>query len=219
MSGFEPTPLSPASVARPKLPAYSFDLPDIDGPAVGRRAKPDPAAAAEAAIAARLAVARAEGATAGAETARAELEAGLRSQEMAALAAILATLEAGRADLALAAEAAATALARILLAALDAALPEAAARLMPDTVARLAEALRPLIEDGVPVTLRVAPGTAAAAAARITDPGFGIEEDAGLTPGDAAAAWRGGGANVSLAARRAAIAALLATFDLSPKES
>ncbi|WP_456305205.1 hypothetical protein, partial [Dankookia rubra] len=64
------------------------------------------------------------------------------------------------------------------------------------------------------VTLRVAPGQAAAAAARIGAAALTIAEDPDLPPGDAAAAWRGGGAALSLAARRQAIAALLQAFDL-----
>jgi hypothetical protein len=105
----------------------------------------------------------------------------------------------------------------MLAAALDAALPEAAARLAPEAAARLADALRPLLESGVAVTLRVAPGCAAAAAARIGDPALAIEEDQALPPGDASAAWRGGGAAVSLAARRQAVAALLQAFDLQER--
>jgi hypothetical protein len=79
---------------------------------------------------------------------------------------------------------------------------------------RLASELRPLLEEGVAVRLRVAPGVAAVAAARINDASLAVEEDPSLPPGDAVAAWRGGGAALSLAARRKAIAAVLAAFEL-----
>ena len=46
------------------------------------------------------------------------------------------------------------------------------------------------------------------------EPALTITEDPSLPPGDAAAAWRGGGATLSLAARRRAVAALLHAFDL-----
>jgi hypothetical protein len=50
--------------------------------------------------------------------------------------------------------------------------------------------------------------------ARIGATALAITEDPDLPPGDAAAAWRGGGAALSLTARRQAIAALLQAFDL-----
>ena len=60
-------------------------------------------------------------------------------------------------------------LARLLLAALDAALPAAAARLAPERAAELVAILDPLLRDGVAVTLSVAPGCGAEAAACIGD--------------------------------------------------
>ena len=66
------------------------------------------------------------------------------------------------------------------------------------------------------VTLRVAPGRRRRRrpSARIGATALAITEDPDLPPGDAGAAWRGGGAALSLAARRQAIAALLQAFDL-----
>jgi hypothetical protein len=103
----------------------------------------------------------------------------------------------------------------LLLTALDAALPAAAARLAPDTAAALAALVEPLLRDGVAVTLSVAGGGAEAAAARIgAKPGLAVEEDAALAPGDAKASWRGGSASSSLAARRAAVAGVLGALGL-----
>ncbi|WP_343898162.1 hypothetical protein, partial [Craurococcus roseus] len=90
-----------------------------------------------------------------------------------------------------------------------------AARLAPDSAAALAALLEPLLRDGVAVTLHVAGGEAAGAAARIGGrPGLAVEEDAALAPGDARASWRGGSAVSSLAARRAAVAEVLGALGL-----
>ncbi|WP_204623692.1 hypothetical protein, partial [Crenalkalicoccus roseus] len=110
--------------------------------------------------------------------------------------------------------AAAAVLARLLLAALDAALPAAAARLAPESAALLAEAVRPAIEEAGGIRLLVAPGLAAAAAARIGDPRVAVEEDAALAPGDARALWRGGGAVAALAGRRRIVAEVLSALGL-----
>ncbi|MCO6419430.1 hypothetical protein JYK14_25180, partial [Siccirubricoccus sp. KC 17139] len=133
-----------------------------------------------------------------------------------ALEAIAAALTEQEAALTAAAEASAQALAELLLAALDAALPAAAARLAPESVAGLAATLAPLLAEGRSVTLFVAPGLAEPVAVRLADPRIGLAEDPALAPGDARAEWRGGGATLSLAARRQAAAALLASFGLTP---
>ena len=105
-------------------------------------------------------------------------------------------------------------MARLLLAALDAALPAAAARLAPESAAELAAMLEPLLRDGVAVTLFVGTGEAESAAARIADARIAVEEDAALAPGDARASWRGGTAKASLAARRAAVAEIMGALGL-----
>ncbi|TCZ63283.1 hypothetical protein [Roseicella aquatilis] len=208
---FEPVLPGPPSAAAAS-PVLAFALRDFDAPPPPPA--PDPEAVAAEAMQARLAAAREAGFAEGEATTREAMAAGLAAREAAALERIAAAMAEGAAQARAAAGEAAEVLARTLLAALDAALPEAAARLAPDVAARLAAELRPLLEDGFAVTLRVAPGATAAAAARIGDPRLTIAEDAALPPGDARAAWRGGGALVSLAARRQAVAALLQSFDL-----
>lgn len=209
---FEPTPMPARTMARPSSAALAFTVPDFDAPPPGPAA--DPAEAEAAALQARLAAAREAGFAEGEATAREAAAGGLAAREAAALERIAAALaEAGR-QLQAASAQAAEALAGLLLAALDAALPEAAARLAPEAAARLAAALHPLVAAGVVPTLRVAPGCAAAAAARIGPGAPDITEDPSLPPGDAAAEWRGGGARLSLAARRAAVTAMIETFAL-----
>lgn len=210
--GFEPVlPLArPAGHALMRV--IAFDVPDFDAPPPPP--EPDAAACAAAELQARLAAAREAGFAEGEATAREVAAAGLAAREAEALERIAAAMTAAATRAGDAAAEAAEALARLLLASLDAALPDVAARLAPDAAARLAVELRPLLEDGVAVTLRVAPGAAAAAAARIGATALTIAEDPALPPGDAAAQWRGGGATLSLAARRQAIAAVLRAFDL-----
>ena len=209
---FEPVLPLVRPAPRPLLPAMGFDVPDFDAPPPP--AGPDPAATAAAETQARHAAAREAGFAEGEATAREAAAASLAAREAQALERIAAALADAAPRAGEAAGEAAEALAGLLLAALDAALPEAAARLAPEAAARLAAELRPLLEEGVAVTLRVAPGCAAAATARIAEPALTITEDPSLPPGDAAAAWRGGSATLSLAARRQAVAALLHAFDL-----
>jgi hypothetical protein len=169
--------------------------PDFDAPpAIGIR--PDPAAEAAAALEARLAAARAEGFAEGESAGRVAASAAARgareAAEAAALAAIADALAGADAAARDAVAEAADALGRLLAAALGAALPAAARRLAPDSAALLAEAVRPILEHAGAVTLFVAPGMAAAAAARIAGApvgcGISVEEDAALAPGDARAA-------------------------------
>ena len=214
---FQPI-LAAARSARNPATMAGFAIPDFDAPAPV--AATDPAADAAVALAATLAAAEATGFAAGEAAAQQAAAVGHAAREAAALEAVAAALQEGSAAAAAASMEAAEALAGLLLGALDAALPEAAARLAPDAAARLATLLRPLVEEGVAVTLRVAPGLAAAVASRLAAPGLAltgiaITEDPALPPGDASAAWRGGGAALSLAARRQAVADLLDTFELT----
>ncbi|WP_431268149.1 hypothetical protein [Dankookia sp. P2] len=212
---FEPVLPAPRRPGQAPLRVMAFDVPDFDAPPPAPGPAPEELAAA--ALEARLAAAREAGFAAGEATAREAEAAGLAAREAAALERIAAALAEAATRAGDAAAEAAEALAGLLLATLDAALPEAAARLAPEAAARLAAELRPLLEAGVAVTLRVAPGCAAAAAARIGETALTITEDPGLPPGDATAAWRGGGAALLLASRRQAIAALLQAFDLQER--
>lgn len=215
---FEPILVTARAAPRATPAAMAFDVPDFDAPPPPPGPDPAPAAqaAAAAALEAQLAAAREAGFAEGEATARVIAADSLAAREAAALERIAAALEAARAGIGEAAGEAAETLARLLLAALDAALPDAAARLAPEAALRLAVALRPLLEDGVAVTLRVPPGCAEAVT-RLGEPTVVVVEDAALLPGDARAAWRGGGAAGSLMARRQAIAALLETFDLQER--
>ncbi len=226
--GFEPFLPPRTGLAPPPRPASQpgIRLPDFDAPpepdpaialAAAAAAEAEAAAAAAAAeAAARLEAARRAGHAAGEAAGLAAAAADQAERSTRALEAIAAALAAQEAALVAAAEASAQALAELLLGALDAALPEAAARLAPDCAARLATVLAPLLAEGKAVTLFVPPGQAEAVAARLADPRLGLAEDAALALGDARAEWRGGGATLSLAARRQAVTALLASFGLTP---
>jgi len=218
MSGtFEALPMIARSrLVKPRC-VGTLSVPDFDAP------PPPPApdtaelaatAAADAARVAELEAARATGHAAGHAAAAAEAARSREAAEVATLQAIAAALLDARQAALAAAEAAASAVARLLLAALDAALPAAAAQLAPETTAQLVTVLAPLLESNHGVVVRVAPGCGEAAIARIGDPRVDVLEDPALMPGDATATWRGGGAVTSLAHRRGAVAAILATFGL-----
>ena len=213
-AAFHPLAALAGRGAPPRGAAMSGALlaPDFDAPpAIGIR--PDPAAEAAAALEARLAAARAEGFAEGESAGRVAASAAARgareAAEAAALAAIADALAGADAAARDAVAEAADALGRLLAAALGAAL--------------LAEAVRPILEHAGAVTLFVAPGMAAAAAARIAGApvgcGISVEEDAALAPGDARAAWRGGGAAAVLEERQRAVAAVLAALGLAEGEA
>jgi hypothetical protein len=218
--GFQPYQVArrAAVPAARRLAVGGFTVPDFDAPPPSdTEAKARAAAAALAAAAAeaeRLEDARTAGLADGEAAGLAAAAASLAAREAAALEAIAAALADQSAALEAAAEASASALAGLLLQALDSALPAAAARLAPDCVAPFAAALAPLLAEAKAVTLHVAAGFGDATAARIADPRLAIAEDAALPPGDARACWQGGGATLSLAARRQAVAAMLEAFDL-----
>lgn len=215
---FDPTPLAwralpapaGARAVRVGLVVRDFNAPvrPVEDAAVAV------AAAAAEAIRLQVDAARMAGFTAGEAAATAHEALSRATQEAAALAAIATALEQSMVAARSAAMDAAQGLAALLLAALAAALPDASARLAADQAARLAAALGPLLAEGLAVRLHVAAGCGAAAVARIADPRVTVAEDPALPPGDARAAWRGGGASLSLAARQAAVAEMLASFDL-----
>ncbi len=223
--GFEPALV----LERPRASArfeMRFEVPDLDAPPPSLpEAEPAPdlaaiaaeAAAAEAAAReAMLEAARQAGFADGEAAGRAAEAASRAAREAAALEAIALRLAETGAGVAEAVGEAAAELAGVLLAALGAALPAAVERLAPESAAWVAARLAPLLEEGVAVTLHVAPGCGEAAA-RIDDPRLRIAEDSGLAPGAVRASWRGGGAEFSLGAQQAAIADLLRSFGLSSR--
>jgi len=218
MSGtFETLPSLPRPRGAKPRSVGTLVVPDFDAPPPPPEPDAASLAAATAAAAARageLEAARQAGHAAGYAEGAAATAAAREAAEAVALQAIAAALGDARGAALAATEEAASALARLLLAALDAALPAAAARLAPETAADLVAALAPLLEANHGVVVRVGPGCAEAAAARIADPRVDLVEDPALTPGDATATWRGGGAVAALAHRRGAVAATLAAFGL-----
>ena len=109
-------------------------------------------------------------------------------------------------------------LARFVLAAVDAALPGAAARCAPDLLPTLLDALGPVADAPAGATLRVPPAILDVARDRFGDRGLPIEADPTLPEGDARLEWRHGGIALSLEKRRAALRDLLASLDLLPLE-
>jgi flagellar biosynthesis/type III secretory pathway protein FliH len=191
------------------LRGFALPLPDLS--------RPPPAAAPPPPDPALLAAIRAEGEAEGHARGFAEgMQEGLRRQaaaQEAAVAASLGTLAAAMQEAAEAGERAAAeaaeALASLLLGAMDAALPEEAARHGDVLVARVAAALLPALADRPEATLHVAPAIVEAVAARLPS-GPPVAADPALPPGDARIAWRDGAQLVSLERRRAAVRAALA---------
>lgn len=163
---------------------------------------------------AMLNAARAEGLVEGlVEGAR--LAAATQAAQLAnALHAVAGAMDQATAAAAEAVEQAGDALARLLLVALDTALPAASARLAAETATLLARTLRPVLEDSGGLRLSVAPGLAEACTAALDDPRILVTEDASLAPGDARAEWRGGGAAMELARQRAMVAEVLHALGL-----
>lgn len=184
-------------------------LPDLAAsPLASAPPPPDPAL---------LATLRAEAEAAGHAQGFAEgLAEGLRRQAAAQEAAIAASLGLIAASLTTAAEEgeraavlSAEALAGLLLSAMDAALPEEAARAGPVLLARVAETLRPALTDRPEARLLVAPALVDAVAARLPN-GPQVVADSSVAPGDGRIEWRDGAQLVSLAARSAAVREALA---------
>jgi flagellar biosynthesis/type III secretory pathway protein FliH len=109
--------------------------------------------------------------------------------------------------------------ARVALAMLDAALPGLAAQQSAALVADFAERLRPALAFLPEAHLHVAPSLIEDVRALVGDLAVTLVPDAGLAPGDARAAWQGGGAEFDLAKRRSMIAEALsaAGLDLQPE--
>jgi len=153
----------------------------------------------------------AEGRAAG----RAEEAGGNEAQAAAALAMIARGLDAAGAEMREAAEESAAALARLLLAVLDAALPGVVAHGAEDRVAALVASLLPALAEQTRIVVRVAPPIAEGVAARLAaDPRMEVTGDAAVAPGDARVEWRGGCAESVLEDRRRAVRAALATLGL-----
>ena len=110
--------------------------------------------------------------------------------------------------------------ARLALAMLDAALPGLAAQQSATLVADFAERLRPALAFLPEAHLHIAPSLIEDVRALVGDLAVTLVPDASLGPGDARAAWQGGGAEFDLAKRRTAIAEALsaAGLDLQPDE-
>ncbi len=184
--------------------ALARNLPDFAAPAP--RSVPIPAPPPDPAL---LAAARAEGEAAGLARGLAEGEALGRSAERASREAEVAATLLAIAERMGAAEAVARertemqaeALARLLFAALDAALPGAAAARTPAMAATLLRGFTPP-SDAV---LRVAPGAADTVAAALPPGAPRVEPDEAVPPGDARLCWGGGSVGLVLAERRAAL--------------
>ena len=104
--------------------------------------------------------------------------------------------------------------ARVALAMLDAALPGLAAQQSATLVADFAERLRPALAFLPEAHLHIAPSLMEDVRALVGDLAFTLVPDASLAPGDARAAWQGGGAEFDLAKRRTAIAEALSAAGL-----
>jgi len=109
--------------------------------------------------------------------------------------------------------------ARVALAMLDAALPGLAAQQSATLVADFAERLRPALGFLPEAHLHVAPGLLEVVRTLVGDLAVTLVADPALAPGDARAAWQGGGAEFDLAKRRLAIADALsaAGLELQPE--
>jgi flagellar assembly protein FliH len=197
----------------------ALNLPDLAAPppAAPLPPPPDPAL---------LAAARAEGVVEGQAIGHAAgLIEGRAQQARAQEAAIQRALEAIARSLTEAAEAgrqtaedSARALAGLLFATLDLALPGAAARLGAEFVPALVVPLLPAIADRPEARLHVAPELAESIAARMPPRAPEVVGDPAIAPGDARVEWRDGALAISLAARRAAIAEALQAAGI-PMES
>ncbi len=193
-------------------PARALTLRDFDAPPPTADAGLEEMEAAE--RAAMMNAARAEGQAVGlAEGQRlaAETQAAQLAGAMQAVAAAMHQAHAAASE---AVDQAGDALARLLLAALDTALPAASARLAAETATLLAHKLRPVLEESGALHLSVAPGLAEACAAALDDQRIVVTEDASLAPGDARAEWRGGGAAMELARQREMVAEVLHALGL-----
>jgi hypothetical protein len=138
------------------------------------------------------------------------------ADSLAQIATCLAASE--QASAAIAAEAS-RGVARVALAMLDAALPGLAAQQSAALVADFAERLRPALAFLPEAHFHIAPGLLEVVRTLVGDLAVTLVADPALAPGDARAAWQGGGAEFDLAKRRLAIADALsaAGLELQPE--
>jgi flagellar assembly protein FliH len=185
-------------------------------PAPPPPAEPPPPVLTEADVIAAREAGFAEGYAQGRAAATAE-GAGATAEALAAVAARLAD---ARAEAARCAEAAATALARLVFDAIGAGYPALRERFGEAELGRFVSALLPALAREPDVEVRVHPAHAAALAETIS--GFGapsgqrpaITPSAEVAPGDAVVVWRDGRAQRDAAAAWSAVAAALAPLGL-----
>ncbi len=136
------------------------------------------------------------------------------TESLAQVARILATSQQIAADMA--AEAS-NGMAGLALAMLEAALPGLASRQGAQLIGDFAERLRPALAFLPQAEIRLNPALVEEVRALAGDLPVTLVPDAALAPGDARAAWQGGGAEFDLAARRAAIMDVMRAAGLDPE--
>jgi flagellar biosynthesis/type III secretory pathway protein FliH len=193
-------------------------LPDLDAPAIQ-----PPEAPPEPSLEELLEVARRRGHAAGLREGEARGRAAEQASRDAladeAIRAALTQLD-GAADAARqAADENARALTGLLLAALDAALPGAAAREAAALLEPMMAALGPVAEAPLGATLLVPPALLDHARDRFGETGLPVAVDPALPEGDARIAWRRGGLDLDLGRRRAVIRESLAALQLIDEDS
>jgi flagellar biosynthesis/type III secretory pathway protein FliH len=136
------------------------------------------------------------------------------TESLAQVARILAASQQIAADMA--AEAS-NGMAGLALAMLEAALPGLASRQGAQLIGDFAERLRPALAFLPQAEIRLNPALVEEVRALAGDLPVTLVPDAALAPGDARAAWQGGGAEFDLAARRAAIMDVMRAAGLDPE--
>lgn len=136
------------------------------------------------------------------------------TESLAQVARILAASQQTAADMA--AEAS-NGMAGMAIAMLEAALPGLASRQGAQLIGDFAERLRPALAFLPQAEIRLNPALVEEVRALAGDLPVTLVPDAALAPGDARAAWQGGGAEFDLAARRAAIMDVMRAAGLDPE--
>jgi hypothetical protein len=212
MDSFAPYRPGRATTVAPAPVLRGLRMPDFDAPPERHdTAAEDAERAARDALAA---TARAEGHAAGMAEGWRQASETESAQVAAALRAVAAAMDTAVAAATAAVDEASINLAKLLLAVMDAALPAASAKRAADTALLLAAELKPGLEAVQGLRLYVAAGLGPACAAAINDPRIEVDEDPTMAPGDARAAWRGGGASIELARQRERVAEVLRTLGL-----
>jgi flagellar biosynthesis/type III secretory pathway protein FliH len=212
MDAFLPYQPGRAAASAPMRVLRGLKVRDFDAPPAAADAGLAELEAAE--RSAMLNAARAEGQAAGVAEGQRQAAETQSAQQAAALQAVAVAMQQATTAAATAVEHASDALARLVLAALDTALPAASARLAADTAALLARTLRPVLEECGALHLSVAAGLGEACVAALDDARIVVTEDASLAPGDARAEWRGGEAAMELARQREMVAEVLHALGL-----